>query len=323
MIRLVVIALVLAALSYWFYRRLILATGMSRRWSRVGIGALVALWISAVIGVGSGEVFDTSWARPAGFVGWVWVAAGFYLTVGLAVIGAVSWGWHRIRRTSPPAPARRIALRTATAALVLASVGTAMYGVSEASRPQVVYVQIALDRLPEGFDGTRLALVTDLHVGPARGSGFTQEVVDLVNAQNPDLIVLPGDFVDGTVAKVAPDLAPLGDLSAPLGVFGVSGNHEFYADDGGRWLDVWDTLGIRTLRNERVEVQRNGSVIDIAGVHDYSSTDPYRPNLPVTLDGRDPARLVLLLAHQPKHVYEAAEHGVDLQVSGHTHGGQM
>ncbi|QNG18718.1 metallophosphoesterase [Rhodococcus triatomae] len=323
MIRLAVVAAFLAVISYLLYRRLIRATGIPRPWSTVATTALIVLWASAVVGIGAGDVFETSWSRPAGFVGWVWLAAVLYLVLGITAIGAVSWLWHRARRTEPVDPSRRNVLRASSAALVIAAVGAAAYGVGEAARPQVVHVQVPLERLPDGFVGTRIALVTDLHVGPARGESFTREVVDLVNAQNPDLVALSGDLVDGTVAKIAPDLEPLGDLHAPLGVFGVSGNHEFYADDGGRWLDVWDTLGIRTLRNERVALSREGSVIDVAGVHDYSSEDPYRPDLPAALVDRDPSRFVLLLAHQPKQAPEAGELGVDLQVSGHTHGGQM
>jgi predicted MPP superfamily phosphohydrolase len=147
--------------------------------------------------------------------------------------------------------------------------------------------------------------------------------VDVINAQEPDLVAIVGDLVDGTVSKVAPDLEPLADLRAPMGIFGVSGNHEFYADDGGRWLDVWDRLGIATLRNQRVALRRGEATIDIAGIHDYSSPAPYEPDLSAALAGRDPSTFVMLLAHEPRQALEASDLGVDLQLSGHTHGGQM
>ena len=129
--------------------------------------------------------------------------------------------------------------------------------------------------------------------------------------------------MDGTVAKVAPDLAPLANLRAPDGIFGVSGNHEFYADDGGKWLDVWETLGITTLRNSRTSIQHGGDTIDVVGIHDYTSPAPYEPNLTAALAGRDPNTFALLLAHEPRQAIEASEMGIDLQLSGHTHGGQM
>ncbi|HEY5854788.1 MAG TPA: metallophosphoesterase [Aldersonia sp.] len=324
-----VFAVVLALLTWWLHRRLVRATGLRRPWSTAADVALVVLYLLAIVGVGSGAVFDPGWARAPGFVGWVWLGTVFYLVLGLLVVGVGSLVARLVRRvrtprTSEPAdPSRRRGLQLATAVVVVAAVGAVGYGVAEAAQPKVVRVRVPLSRLPAGFDGLRVALVSDLHVGPARGAAFTQRVVDLVNTENPDLVAIAGDLVDGTVAYVAPDLEPLAQLSAPLGVYGVSGNHEFYADDGGRWLDVWDRLGIRTLRNEHVTIERRGARIDVAGVHDYSSPAPYEPDLPAALSGHDPGTFVVLLAHQPRQAFEASDLGVDLQLSGHTHGGQM
>ena len=276
--------------------------------------------VSTLIGVGSGEVFPTSWARPIGFVGWVWLASWLYLIPGLLVIGLFA-GIGRLRArhtdtTTEVDPAKRRTLQLATAAVTLAAIGTAGYGVYEASGPKISRVRVPLARLPEGFNGYRIALITDLHVGPARGVDFTRKVVDIVNSQNVDLIAIGGDLVDGTVAKVAPDLAPLANLRAPDGIFGVSGNHEFYADDGGKWLDVWETLGITTLRNSRTSIQHGGDTIDVVGIHDYTSPAPYEPNLTAALAGRDPNTFALLLAHEPRQAIEASEMGIDLQLSG-------
>ncbi|WP_137724127.1 metallophosphoesterase [Prescottella subtropica] len=323
MIRIAVFGVFLALVTWWVHRRLVRATGLTGRPAHTAGATLITAWVLALVGIGAGEVFDPTWARIPGFVGWVWLAALLYLVLGLLVVAAGSGIARLTGHPQPTDPSRRTVLRGATAAVTLAAVGAAGYGVTEAHTPRIRHVRIPLDRLPDRFTGTRIALVTDLHVGPARGIGFTRRVVDLVTAQQPDLILLGGDLVDGTVTKVGPDLAPLADLHAPLGVFGVSGNHEFYAGDGGRWLDLWDTLGIRTLRNERVEIRRDDAVIDLAGIHDRTSPAPYEPDLPAALTGRDPDRFVLLLAHQPKQAIEASELGVDLQLSGHTHGGQM
>ncbi|MFE4500144.1 metallophosphoesterase [Rhodococcus sp. NPDC056743] len=326
MARIAVFAVVLALLTWFLHRRLVRATGMPPRWARIADTALVLLAILTLIGMGSGEVFPTSWARPVGFLGWVWLASWLYLIPGLLIIGACA-GVNRLvrkRREEPEMdPAKRRTLQLATAAVTLAALGTAGYGVYEASNPKVSRIRVPLARLPEGFNGYRIALITDLHVGPARGVDFTRKVVEIVNAQNVDLIAIGGDLVDGTVAKVAPDLAPLADLRAPDGIFGVSGNHEFYADDGGKWLDVWESLGITTLRNSRTSIQHDGGTIDIVGIHDYTSPAPYEPNLTGALDGRDPNTFALLLAHEPRQALEASEMGIDLQLSGHTHGGQM
>ena len=326
MARIAVFAVVLALLTWFLHRRLVRATGMPTRWARIADTALVLLAVLTLIGMGSGEVFPTSWARPVGFLGWVWLASWLYLIPGLLIIGACA-GINRLvrkRREEPEMdPAKRRTLQLATAAVTLAALGTAGYGVYEASNPKVARIRVPLARLPEGFNGYRIALITDLHVGPARGVEFTRKVVEIVNEQNVDLIAIGGDLVDGTVAKVAPDLAPLADLQSRDGIFGVSGNHEFYADDGGKWLDVWETFGITTLRNSRTSITHEGDTIDIVGIHDYTSPAPYEPNLTAALAGRDPNTFALLLAHEPRQAIEASEMGIDLQLSGHTHGGQM
>ncbi|WP_024796313.1 metallophosphoesterase [Tomitella biformata] len=329
MIRFLIFSVVLALLTWWLQRRLVRRTRLPQPWSRAATIALVGLWVFASIGVGSGEVFDPDWARGPAFVGWAWLGIAFYIALGLVVIALgllVARLVRRVRRTSDGKAQGRgplAAVRIATAVVVVAAVGVGTFGLVAAARPQVVRADIALDQLPTEFDGVRVALISDLHVGPSRGRAFTQRVVDLVNAEQPDLVLIAGDLVDGTVEKVGPDLAPLAQLSAPLGVFGVSGNHEYYSGDGGRWLDVWDGLGIHTLRNDRVGVERDGARIEIAGIHDYSAPEPYQPDLPAALAGSDPNSFVLLLAHEPRQAQEASDLGVDLQVSGHTHGGQM
>ncbi|CAM3058408.1 hypothetical protein DFJ75_2217 [Williamsia muralis] len=328
MTRFLVFALLLALVSYWLHRRLVRATGVARPWSIIVDILLGLLWVLAIIGVGSGELLDPSWARTPGFAGWVWLGTVFYLVLGLAVIALASLLARMVRRLRGSRSesfdsARRRAIRIATVGVVIAAVATTSYGVVEAARPEVVRVTVPLAALPDEFDGLRVALISDLHVGPSRGGKFTARVVETVNAERPDLVAIAGDLVDGTVEKVAGDLQPLERLSAPLGVYGVSGNHEFYADDGGRWLDVWDRLGIRTLRNEHAVVERGGASIDIIGIHDYSSPKPYEPDLSRALDGLDRERFGLLLAHEPRQAFEASDMGVDLQLSGHTHGGQM
>lgn len=322
-------AVALALITFWLHRRLVRATRLSRPWSWIVDGVLVILWALAVIGAASGSYLDPSWARAPAFAGMTWLAVVLYLALGLAFVGIGSLIERLIRRLRGTEAddayrvRRLLVLRTATVLVVIASVVTVGYGLVEAARPRVVDVDVALPRLPAGFDGVRIAVISDLHVGPTRGAAFTRRVVDQVNSTRPDLIVITGDLLDGTISRVADDLTPLAELSAPLGVFGISGNHEFYADDGGRWLDVWDRLGVHTLRNQRVEIHRNGDTIDLAGIQDYTAPAPYEPDLPAALAGRDPNRFVLLLAHQPRQAKQASDLGVDLQISGHTHGGQM
>ncbi|AZG47750.1 metallophosphoesterase [Gordonia insulae] len=321
-------ALFFALITFWLHRRLVHATDLPRPWSVIVDVVLVVLWVLALVGIATGRLLDPAWFRIPAFVGLTWMAAVLYLVLGLVIVAIgslIARAVARARHTPSDVAmsTRRRSVRVATAAVVVIALATTAYGLVEAARPQVVQAEVDLPDLPAGFDGIRVALISDLHVGPARDERFTRRVVDLVNEQRPDLIVIAGDLTDGTVAQVGPDLAPLADLSAPLGVFGVSGNHEFYADDGGRWLDAWEELGVHTLRNQRVTVEHNGSAIDLAGIQDATAPTPYEPDLPAALADRDPSRFVLLLAHEPRQALEASDLGVDLQLSGHTHGGQM
>jgi predicted MPP superfamily phosphohydrolase len=153
---------------------------------------------------------------------------------------------------------------------------------------------------------------------------FVQRVVDRANSLAPDLIALTGDLVDGPVADLRDDAAPLGQLRAKHGVYAVTGNHEYYAG-ADAWIAEITRLGACYLRNERVTIGSGNASFDLAGVDDHGAHnyDGHGEDLPRALAGRDPSRALVLLAHQPRQVRRAAKHGVDLQLSGHTHGGQI
>ncbi len=316
-----VIGIAFVALSaYWLHRRLVVATGLSGRWALAADLVLGAGSIAGVAALLVGRTLDPAWARPIGLVGFTWWALVFYVSLGAAVIGLLALGVGLVRgRSEGP----RTWVSVLTGLMVLAAMAAVGFGLVEASRPAVTEDSAVVDRLPVEFDGVRVAFITDLHVGPVRGPGFTRRVVDQVNAAKPDVVILGGDLADGTIVNVGSDLEPLRDLRAPLGVFGVSGNHEYYSDDGGSWLRFWETLGIRPLRNERVELRRGAAVIDLAGVYDATAPAPYRPDLAAALGGRDLRRALILAAHEPRQAKEAQRRGVGLQFSGHTHGGQI
>jgi predicted MPP superfamily phosphohydrolase len=198
------------------------------------------------------------------------------------------------------------------------------YGMTSAlGAPRVVPVRVALRRLGAGLDGLRIAVVADIHLGPTLGRRHTERIVRLINEQEPDLVAIVGDLVDGTVAELGDDAAPLADLVSRHGSFFVTGNHEYYSGFG-PWVAELERLGVQPLRNERVEIGAGSAVLDLAGVNDPTGEqEGDAPDYDRALGGRDPQRPVVLLAHQPVQVHEAARHGVDLQLSGHTHGGQI
>ncbi|MDR2614215.1 MAG: metallophosphoesterase [Candidatus Accumulibacter sp.] len=209
--------------------------------------------------------------------------------------------------------------------LTVAALGLSAIGVWQAVRvPEVRAVDIVLDRLPVELDGLRLVQLSDLHASRLLAGPWQREVVDKANALEPDLILITGDLVDGTPADRAADVAPLRDLKARLGVLAVPGNHEYYSDYVA-WMAAFDELGLRLLRNRHVVIRDQGQALVIAGTTDRNAArfGLPMPDIEAALAGAPKDAVVLLLAHQPREAMKNAEAGVDLQLSGHTHGGQI
>ncbi len=187
-------------------------------------------------------------------------------------------------------------------------------------------ITVRLSRLPASFEGFRIVQISDVHIGSQINGKWLQKVVDKINALNPDLIVITGDLVDGSVEKLHQQVAPLAQLYARHGTYFVTGNHEYYSG-----VDAWcrhiSQLGITVLRNERVTICSGAAQesFELAGVDDWGSRHFAKggPDLNKALSGRDPTKVVILLAHQPAAIHEAVQCGVDLQLSGHTHAGQI
>jgi predicted MPP superfamily phosphohydrolase len=210
---------------------------------------------------------------------------------------------------------RVVAGAAATAAVGIVGHGT--YGVLRG--PGIKRVTVPLARLPRAAHGYRIAVVSDIHLGPVLGRGFAQRVVDTVNSTQPDLIAVVGDLVDGSVEDLRPAAAPLAQLRARHGAYFVTGNHEYFSG-AEQWVEEVRRLGLLPLENARRELPH----FDLAGVNDVHGEDEGRgPDFSKALGDRDPARACVLMAHQPVQIHESVEHGVDLQLSGHTHGGQL
>lgn len=226
-----------------------------------------------------------------------------------------------------PAIDRRLFIsRTASAVVAVGALATVGYGVSTAlGDPVIERVPIRLPRLDPRMNGLRIAVVSDIHLGPLTGRGHTERIVRMINGLEADAVTIVGDLVDGTVAELGRLATPLRSLESRYGAYFVTGNHEYYTAEGPQeWIEELRSLGVRPLRNERVEIRHAGAVLDLAGVNDLNGVPSGDgPDLGKALGGRDANRPVVLMAHQPVQVTQAAAHGVDLQLSGHTHGGQM
>ena len=193
------------------------------------------------------------------------------------------------------------------------------------SRLVVRRIEVPLPNLPPELDGFTIAHLSDLHLDLVHGKDWLASVVEKTNALKPDLIAVTGDLAEGSVAQFGVEVEPLRGLSAPEGVFFVTGNHEYFHDLDG-WLHLLDRFGIQVLRNERVSIGRGDQAFDLAGVDDHDGgriAPGHGPDLRKALEGRDPGRASVLLAHQPRIMEEASRHGVGLVLSGHTHGGQI
>ncbi|MEV0009898.1 metallophosphoesterase [Streptomyces sp. NPDC051840] len=201
------------------------------------------------------------------------------------------------------------------------------WGYVEARRvPRVRRLDVPLPRLGAGLDGTRVVLITDTHYGPIDRAGWSARVCETVNSLEADLVCHTGDIADGTAERRRAQAAPLGTVRATRARVYVTGNHEYYSEAQG-WVDLMDELGWEPLRNRHVLLERGGDTLVVAGVDDVTAESSglagHRAHLAGAIDGADPDLPVLLLAHQPKFVDRAAAAGIDLQLSGHTHGGQI
>ncbi|MGV9852651.1 metallophosphoesterase [Streptomyces sp. NPDC003442] len=220
-----------------------------------------------------------------------------------------------------PAPSRRLFVARAVAVGATAvAAGTVGYGTYTVLRgPRIKRVTVPLAKLPRRAHGFRIAVVSDIHLGPILGRDHARRVVEAVNRTNPDLVAVVGDLVDGSVADLGPAAEPLRGLSARHGSYFVTGNHEYYSG-AAEWVDHVRELGLRPLENERTELPG----FDLAGVNDVAGeSEGHGPDFGKALGDRDRSRASVLLAHQPVVIHDAVKAGVDLQLSGHTHGGQL
>jgi predicted MPP superfamily phosphohydrolase len=241
----------------------------------------------------------------------VWAILGNVLRLVLALAGVGD-------------PARS---RAVSAAVTLIAIVLLLRGYAEAMRvSRVRRIEVAIPRLGAGFDGARIVLLTDTHYGPIDRARWSRRVVEVVNSLDPDIVAHTGDIADGEVAQRREQAAPLGDVRAALARVYVTGNHEYFSG-AQRWVEHMASLGWEALHNRHVVVARGGDQLVIAGVDDRtaagSGVPGHHTDHEAALAGADPELPVLLLAHQPQQVTGAVAHGVDLQLSGHTHGGQM
>lgn len=220
-----------------------------------------------------------------------------------------------------PSPAGATAIAVPLVAVLLTAIGF----VNARRVARVVRVDVPLAGLPAPLAGFTIAQISDIHVGPTIKGDYVAAIVERVNGLDADLIAITGDIVDGSVRQLARHTAPLAGLRARHGAYWVTGNHEYYSGVMD-WMAEFRRLGLRGLMNEHVVVEHHGASLVLAGVSDYSAHafEPGQRSDPVAALAGCPAGMPrILLAHQPRSAAAAAAAGFDLQLSGHTHGGQF
>ena len=343
----VVLCGILGLMHLYLWKRLVkdTTTAGRTRWlltaGLIGLGVLLA---ATLIGPRMIGLTKSAWFAWPGYL-WFGLLAYLFLTLlALEPVRLILRGWVRRGRATPvestatPEPAepvqpeataglnRRLFLaRTSAVAAGVASVGLVGVGAATAlGPPDLLRVPVRLRRLDPVFNGYRIAVVSDIHLGPLAGRAHTERIVRMINETEPDLVAVVGDVVDGTVAELGPAAEPFQDLVSRDGTFFVTGNHEYFSEGTFEWLDELERLGLQPLRNEHTVIRRGAAAFDLVGVNDIAGEmKSDGPDFDRALAGVTGAGPTILLAHQPVLVEEAAARGVDLQLSGHTHGGQM
>ena len=226
----------------------------------------------------------------------------------------------------PGLAAQGLAALSAEAVPLLALLASVLGAFNARRTAQVVEVDVPIVGLPAALHGFTIAQISDIHVGPTIKAPYLQGIVDAVNRLQADMVAITGDLVDGSVKELADHVAPLAGLSSRHGSFFVTGNHEYYSG-AASWIDELRRLGLTVLVNQHVVLEQEGERMVLAGVADFTAHhfDPSHQSDPqaALLGAPGDAAVRILLAHQPRSAATAEQAGFDLQLSGHTHGGQF
>ena len=321
--RMIINALVLIVLLHLYVGlRLLPAMELNGPGNLAGILYLVASTLLMPLGLLARRFPERPWREPLAWAGLTatGLASSLFVLTLLRDLLVIP-GWFLL----DGAVFREFSHISALAVPVLALLVT-LVGMFNALRlARVVRVDIPIDHLPEALQGFTITQITDIHVGPTIKTRYLQGIVERVNQLEADLIAITGDLVDGSADHLAKHVRPLAQLSAREGVYFVTGNHEYYSGVH-EWLPELERLGVHTLLNEHVVIERQGQPLVVAGVTDFSAhkiVPEHRSDPQAALKGAPANAVKILLAHQPRSAHQAAHAGYQLQLSGHTHGGQF
>lgn len=315
----VMVFCITALLHFYFYQRLGVDTNLPRQ-GRIVVGIITVALFSSLIGLNLFlQILPKKIIRFVAYPVYVWMGMMFFLFWSLALTDLAVWILGKFAYSNENL---RVFLSFAslffTCILTLYSIWNVWRG------PIVKQVDVPLHKWADKSSSLKIIQLTDIHIGPTLGRSFIERIVDLVNREQADLIVLTGDLIDGKVEQLYEDIQPLQDLKAKLGIYFVPGNHEYFSD-ADSWSIVLKDFGFVDLTNKKMTL-RHPSIgeFELAGVDDHHSNFYVGHGADFTaLMDRNHALPLILLAHQPIVAQQAAQLGVDLVLSGHTHGGQI
>ncbi len=326
-------SIIIPLLAFWLWWPLNRLSHLAR-WCAIAVTTALGLFPAVLLKMAqTGAMEYTQVARlqvPAG-----WVLAVLLILALLILLRDVLWAFARLLKRKVWSDRLHQPALTIVA-MVLTGVLCA-WGVNNGLQPPQVREQtLSFKNLPPELDGLRLAVLADIHASPVNDAAYVQTIVDRTLAATPDLIMLPGDMVDGDVASGRANVAPLTQLKAPYGVWAAPGNHEYYSGYDS-WMGEFRRMGLNLLENRMQLLEIKGTKLALSGIGDpvygrtsHNNTNPEVPEgIPPDVDHvaqqaeAAGAQFHILLAHQPKFARDNAERGIHLQVSGHTHGGQI
>ena len=323
-----------ALMHTYLYRRLVRDTTTAARLRKIAIAVIVSMGVVFPVQRLVLRSIPLSWGVALATVIWSWMGFATYLFLWLLAFDsarALRALYVRLAKAKKPpepvSPERRLFLSRALAGgALMSSSALAGYGFWRAFEPaELTEVPIRLSKLPKALDGLTIVQLTDLHVSHIIRRPFVEELVRRTNALKPDLVAITGDLVDGNVDQLAEAVAPLRNLKSRYGTFFVTGNHDYYWGDR-QWAAALSRMDIQVLRNRLVRIGDAGASFDLVGVDDWGARNMRQRggyDLQRAIVGRTADRAAVLLAHEPANFENAVTSGMDLQLSGHTHGGQL
>lgn len=306
------------SLHYYVGRHLINGAGLVGSSARLAWALLALVLISIPLSILSDRLFPSSVSDPLHWMTHVWLGA-FVVLLTATVLTDVVWLVLRLSGYSLSSQSQAVAIAVISLPALIWGFATAR-GLAHIER-----LEIPIRGLDPSFDGFRIAQVSDIHIGPTLKADFLVRMVGQVNALEPDVVAITGDLVDGPVEKLREEMDALSFLRAPDGSYFVTGNHEYY-HGGPAWEEEVRSHGVTVLHNEHRVLKRANGRLVLGGVTDLQGRDfgPEHVASPEQAFRGAPEGVPrILLAHQPRAAFAAAAHNVDLQLSGHTHGGQI